>query len=180
MTDQNQIPPDDVPLPEENSPVAELEAQLAAAKDQLLRTLAEGENTRRRLEKEREESNKYAVAQFAKEMVQVADNLHRALDAIPAEAREDNAMLKNLFIGVDATKRQLQGGLEKFNVKAMDPMGKPFDPNFHQVMFETESDQAPGTVLQVMQAGYTIADRLLRPALVGVAKAKGSSTDTSA
>jgi len=183
MTDAQQNPenpPVEASAPDETSPIAALEAQVAQLKDQLLRTMADSENARRRLEKDKEESNKYAVAQFAKEMVQVADNLYRAIEAIPAEAREANPMLKNLYIGVEATQRQMQGGLEKFGVKAMAPMGAPFDPNFHQVMFESESDQPPGTVLQVMQAGYTISDRLLRPALVGVAKAKTSATDTKA
>jgi molecular chaperone GrpE len=175
MTDAPETP---APEPEVPNREAELEKQLAEAKDQLLRTLAEGENTRRRLEKDKDESNKYAVAQFAKELIGVADNLRRAIEAVPQEGRE--GAVANLLVGVEATERQFLAGLDKFGVKRMTPEGKVFDPNFHQVMFESESDQPPGTVLQVLQHGYTIADRLLRPALVAVAKAGATKTDTSA
>lgn len=168
--------PEENPLPEEQPAQPHpLEAEVAALKDQLLRTLADGENTRRRLEKEKEESNKYAVQQFAREMLQVADNLRRAI-----EAAGTDAALKNFLVGIEATERQLLGGFGKFGIKLMEPMGKPFDANFHQVMLEVESNEKPGTVVQVMQAGYTLNDRLLRPALVGVAKAASKPVDQKA
>jgi len=154
---------------------AELEAELAKLKDQMLRALAEAENTRRRTEREIEDTRKYAASSFAREMLPVADNLRRALEAVPAAERESSAALKGLLIGVEATERQLLGAMDKLGIKPVDVLGKPFDPNFHQVMFEVETaDQAPGTVVQVMQVGYVIHDRLLRPALVGTAKPPAS------
>lgn len=155
-----------------------LEQQLDAArqeaaqlKDQLLRALAEAENVRRRAQREREDAAKYAIANFARDVLQVSDNLHRALEAIPAAALAEDEALKNLHEGVTATERQLDAALERQQVKRIWPMGEKFDANLHQAMFEVPTfDHAPGTVVQVMQAGYLIHDRLLRPALVGVAK----------
>ncbi len=147
-------------------------AEAAALKDQLLRALAETENVRRRAQREREDAAKYAIANFARDVLQVGDNLHRALEAIPADALAQDEALKNLHEGVSATERQLGAAMERQAVKRVWPMGERFDANFHQAMFEVPTaDQAPGTVVQVMQAGYVIHDRLLRPALVGVAKA---------
>lgn len=147
-------------------------AEAAQLKDQLLRALAETENVRRRAQREREDAAKYAIANFARDVLQVSDNLHRALEAIPAGALAEDEALKNLHEGVTATERQLGAALERQQVKRIWPMGEKFDANFHQAMFEVPTaDQAPGTVVQVMQAGYVIHDRLLRPALVGVAKA---------
>jgi molecular chaperone GrpE len=155
-----------------------LEQQLDAArqetaqlKDQLLRALAEAENVRRRAQREREDASKYAITNFARDVLQVSDNLHRALEAIPASALAEDEALKNLHEGVSATERQLDATLERQQVKRIWPMGEKFDANLHQAMFEVPTfDHLPGTVVQVMQAGYTIHDRLLRPALVGVAK----------
>jgi len=150
----------------------QLEAELAQFKDSMIRQLAEVENARKRAEREMDDLRKFAITNFARDILPVADNLRRALDAIPADQRETNPALKNLFIGVEATERQLVGTLEKFGVQAVVAMGQPFDPNFHQAMQEVETADAPaGTVVQVYQNGYTIADRLLRPALVVVAKA---------
>ncbi|HWA46894.1 MAG TPA: nucleotide exchange factor GrpE [Dongiaceae bacterium] len=147
-------------------------AEAAQLKDQLLRALAETENVRRRAQREREDAGKYAIANFARDVLQVSDNLHRALEAIPASALAEDEALKNLHEGVSATERQLGAALERQQVKRIWPMGEKFDANFHQAMFEVPTaDQLPGTVVQVMQAGYVIHDRLLRPALVGVAKA---------
>jgi molecular chaperone GrpE len=145
--------------------------ELAQLKDQLLRALAETENVRRRAQREREDAAKYAIANFARDVLQVSDNLHRALEAIPPAALAADEALKNLHEGVSATDRQLEAALERHQVKRVWPMGEKFDANLHQAMFEVQTvEHAPGTVVQVMQAGYTIHDRLLRPALVGVAK----------
>lgn len=164
--------------------VAKLEAEVASLKDQLLRAMAETENTRRRAQRDREDASKFAVSSFAKELVSVADNLRRALDAVPAEGREQDEMLKGLAVGVEATERQLFAAFERAGIKKLDPAGEPFDPNFHQVMFEIENTGKPaGTVVQVLQPGYTIHGRLLREAMVGVAKggdAGGQHVDTKA
>ena len=151
--------------------VAQLEAEVASLKDQLLRQMAEVENTRRRAQRDREDASKFAVSSFAKELVSVADNLRRALEAVPADGREHDEMLKSLAVGVEATERQLFAAFDRAGIKKLDPTGEPFDPNFHQVMFEIENTgKAAGTVIQVLQPGYTIHGRLLREAMVGVAK----------
>jgi molecular chaperone GrpE len=151
--------------------LAAAKQEAAQLKDQLLRALAEAENVRRRAQREREDAAKYAITNFARDVLQVSDNLHRALEAIPAAALAEDEALKNLHEGVSATERQLDAALERQQVKRIWPMGEKFDANLHQAMFEVQTaDQAPGTVVQVMQAGYLIHDRLLRPALVGVAK----------
>ncbi|MBY6265822.1 nucleotide exchange factor GrpE [Azospirillum sp. 412522] len=164
--------------------VAALEAEVASLKDQLLRAMAETENTRRRAQRDREDASKFAVSSFAKELVSVADNLRRALDAVPADGREQDEMLKGLAVGVEATERQLFAAFDRAGIKKIDPTGEPFDPNFHQVMFEIENTgKAAGTVVQVLQPGYTIHGRLLREAMVGVAKggdAGGQHVDTKA
>jgi molecular chaperone GrpE len=160
----------DIPIgPDQELAAARQEA--AQLKDQLLRALAEAENVRRRAQREREDAAKYAITNFARDVLQVSDNLHRALEAIPAAALAADEALKNLHEGVSATERQLDAALERQQVKRIWPMGEKFDANLHQAMFEVQTaDQAPGTVVQVMQAGYLIHDRLLRPALVAVAK----------
>jgi len=160
----------DIPAgPDQELAAAKQEA--AQLKDQLLRALAEAENVRRRAQREREDAAKYAITNFARDVLQVSDNLHRALEAIPAAALAEDEALKNLHEGVSATERQLDAALERQQVKRIWPMGEKFDANLHQAMFEVQTaDQAPGTVVQVMQAGYLIHDRLLRPALVAVAK----------
>jgi molecular chaperone GrpE len=160
----------DIPAgPDQELAAARQEA--AQLKDQLLRALAEAENVRRRAQREREDAAKYAITNFARDVLQVSDNLHRALEAIPAAALAGDEALKNLHEGVSATERQLDAALERQQVKRIWPMGEKFDANLHQAMFEVQTaDQAPGTVVQVMQAGYLIHDRLLRPALVGVAR----------
>jgi molecular chaperone GrpE len=161
-----------------------VEEQLAAArqeaaqlKDQLLRALAEAENVRRRAQREREDAGKYAIANFARDVLQVSDNLHRALEAIPQATLASDEALKNLHEGVTATERQLDAALERQQVKRIWPMGEKFDANLHQAMFEVPTaEHQPGTVVQVMQAGYLIHDRLLRPALVGIAKQPAGET----
>ncbi|MDD3029176.1 MAG: nucleotide exchange factor GrpE [Alphaproteobacteria bacterium] len=162
--------------------MAELEEQLAKAKERILREMADAENARRRAQKDKEDVSKYAISAFAKELLGVSDNFRRALEAVPGEGL-DPAM-KNLIVGIDATERQLLATLERFGIKPMDPLGKPYDPNFHRVMTEVEgTDKRPGTVVQVLQQGYTIHGRLLREALVAVAKggeADAPHLDTSA
>ncbi|MFZ5791473.1 MAG: nucleotide exchange factor GrpE [Pseudomonadota bacterium] len=154
-------------------PLEEAKAEIARLKDQLLRALAETENVRRRAQREREDVQRFAISNFAKDLLAVADNLGRALAAIPADALESDPALKNLFDGVSATERQLLGTFERHGIKRIDPMGEKFDSNLHQAMFEVPgSGQPPGTIVQVLQPGYLIQERLLRAALVGVAKAE--------
>ena len=163
------------PAPQDNiddaSIIAKLEADLAEARDRMLRALAETENVRRRLEREREDTARYAISRFAGDLLSVADNLRRALDAVPAEAVKKDEFLAKLVDGVGATERTMLSVLEKNGVKKIDPTGQKFDPNFHEVLFEMDAPDKPvGTVVQVLEAGYTIGDRLLRPARVAAAK----------
>ncbi len=163
------------PAPQDNiddaSIIEKLEADLADAKDKMLRAMAETENVRRRLEREREDTARYAIARFAGDLLAVADNLRRALDAVPAAAVEKDEFLAKLVDGVGATERTMLSTLEKNGVKKIDPTGQKFDPNFHEVLVEMDAPDKPvGTVVQVLEAGYTIGDRLLRPARVAVAK----------
>ena len=151
--------------------IAELEAETGKLKDQALRALAETENIRRRSEREREDTAKYAISGFAKSLLDAADNLRRAIDAVPAGAVEADAALKTLVDGVAATERQLLAAFERHGVTRIEPVGETFDPNFHQAMFELPGTGKPaGTIVQVMQPGYVLQGRLLRPAMVGVAK----------
>jgi len=155
----------------EAAAIADLQNEIAGLKDQLLRAVAETENVRRRAEREREEMAKYAVAGFARDVLTVADNLARALESVPEEAREADERLRNLCDGVEMTRRELDAILERHKIHRIEPMGQPFDHNYHQAMFEVEdTDAPPGTVVNVMQSGYLLHDRLLRPAMVGVAK----------
>jgi molecular chaperone GrpE len=153
-------------------PVARLEAEVASLKDQLLRALAETENVRRRTQRDREEQVRYAAAGFARELLNVADNLRRALDAVPAAALETDEALKTLADGVSLTERELLQVFERNGIRKIEPApGERFDPHLHQAMFEVPNTGQPaGSVVQVMQAGWVMHDRLLRPALVGVAK----------
>jgi len=158
---------------EELSPEAratELEAELAEYKDRLLRALAETENVRRRAQRERDDTSKYAIAGFAKDLLSAADNLRRALESLPASEAKDERT-RSLLAGVAATERELLGVFERHGIKRIDPKGEVFDHNFHQAIFETERpDQPSGSVVEVLQPGYALHDRLLRPAMVGVAK----------
>ena len=162
------IMPDD---PEEGS-VEALTKEVADSRDKMLRTLAEMENLRKRTSREVADARMYGITGFARDVLDIADNLQRALDAVPAEARANaGPCLQALIEGVELTERSLHNTLEKYGVKRLDPSGSKFDPNFHQAMFEVPDPSVPsGTVVQVVQAGYTIGDRVLRPALVGVSK----------
>jgi molecular chaperone GrpE len=141
-------------------------------KDRALRTAAEMENLRRRTARDMVDARAYAVANFARDMLQVADNLQRAMDAIPAEAKASGDVgFTALIDGVEITARGMLATLERHGVKKLAPEGERFDPNFHQAMFEVPNpDIASGTVVQVVQPGYSIGDRVLRPAMVGVSK----------
>jgi len=151
--------------------LAAARAEAAQMKDQALRAMAETENTRRRAARDKDDAQKYGITNFAREMLNVADNLRRALEAIPAETLQSDEALKTLYDGVAATERQLEAALGKQQIQRIWPEGERFDSNFHQAMFEVPDTGKPaGTVVQVLQAGYKIHDRLLRPALVGVAK----------
>ena len=162
------IMPDD---PEPNS-VEALTKDVADARDRMLRTLAEMENLRKRTAKEVADARSYGITSFARDVLDIADNLQRALDAVPEETRAAaDPGLKALIEGVELTEKSLHNTLEKNGVKKIDPVGGKFDPNFQQAMFEVpDPSVASGTVVQVMQAGYMIGERILRPALVGVAK----------
>ncbi|MEN5275601.1 nucleotide exchange factor GrpE [Brucella sp. TWI432] len=151
--------------------IAALEADNAELKDQMLRLVAEMENLRKRTQRDVQDARTYAVTNFARDMLSVSDNLHRAQDAIPADALESDANLKSLAEGVEMTERAMLQALERHGVTKLDPEGQKFDPNFHQAMFEVPNPELPNnTVVQVVQAGYAIGDRVLRPAMVGVSK----------
>lgn len=159
--------------PEEISPrERELEAQIEEMRERLLRALAETENLRRRSEREIDDTRKYAVSGFARQLLDVADNLNRALASIPPEA-QGSELIRTLAEGVAMTERTLLGAFEKHQITKIEPLaGEKFDHNRHQAMLEIATDQQPpGSVAQVMAPGYMIADRLLRPAMVGVARA---------
>jgi len=150
----------------------ELEARVTELKDQLLRAIAEQENVRKRADRERDQIRKFGISNFAKDLLSAADNLRRALDAGPENLEGVDDAVRNLIIGVEMTERELLTAFEKNGIRKIDPMGEKFDYNFHQAMFEVEdTDQEAGTVVQVLQPGYAIEDRVLRPAMIGVAKA---------
>jgi molecular chaperone GrpE len=153
-------------------PVAALTAEVNDLKDKYLRALAEVDNMRRRTERAVADARLYGISAFARDVLTVADNMERALQALDAELREKaDSAVKGLLDGVELTERELHKVLEKHGVRKLDPQGQRFDPNFHQAMFETPDPTVPaGTVVQVIQAGYTIGDRVLRPALVAVSK----------
>lgn len=156
-----------------------LETELADVKDRLLRALAESENTRRRAQREREDALRYAAAGFAKDLLSAADNLRRALDSLPEEEAGDERT-KSLLLGVAATERELLSAFERHGIRRIDPRGERFDHNYHQAVFEIENTGQPGgTVVEVLQPGYVLHDRLLRPAMVGVAKDGPKPADTA-
>ena len=143
----------------------------AALKNQLLRALADAENARRRAKKDVDDARNYAISRFAQDLLGVADNLGRALESIPADKRESDDAVKALAEGVEMTAREFEAALGRHGITRIDPLGEKFDYNLHQALFETDqTDQPDGTVVQVLQTGYRIGDRLLREAMVGVAK----------
>lgn len=209
--EKNQETPDDAPATEteaetaedaeaENEDAAEAvdqdggdadnltpEEEAADLKDKLLRALADMENLRRRSQKDREDALKYSAANFARDMLSVADNLRRAIESIPEEGDPDGAALVGFIEGIALTEKELLSTLERHGIRKIEPMGEKFDPQFHEAMFEIPTEDAEnGTVLQVVEVGYVIHDRLLRPAKVGIAKAgtapsgPGDQVDTTA
>ncbi|MCY4480045.1 MAG: nucleotide exchange factor GrpE [Rhodospirillales bacterium] len=149
----------------------EVEGGDAALKEQLLRALADAENARRRAKKDVEDARNYAISRFAQDLLGVADNLGRAMDNIPADKRESDDAVKAIAEGIEMTAREFETALARHGITKLDPLGEKFDYNLHQALFETaETDQPDGTVVQVFQTGYRIGDRLLREAMVGVAK----------
>jgi molecular chaperone GrpE len=164
--------PEDAPVADANAErIAALEAELATAKQDILYAHADTQNVRRRLEKELADTRAYAATNFARDILSVADNLSRALATIPADLREDEKF-KGLVVGLEATGRELEAVFGRNGISKIESVGQPLDPNKHQAMMEVPSaDAPPGTILIEMQAGYMIKDRLLRPAMVSVAKA---------
>lgn len=152
--------------------VEALNAENSQLKDRVLRTLAEMENLRRRTEREVADAKTYGVTSFARDMLSVVDNLARALEHLPAEARTNaDPHLQSMIEGVELTARDLEAALGRHGVKKLEPKGQKFDPNFHQAIFEAPDETVPaGTVSQVVQSGWTIGDRVLRPAMVGVSR----------
>ena len=151
-----------------------IEEKLAEAQEQVLRTLADSENLRRRLEREKEDLGNYIVSNFAKEILAVVDNLQRAIKSIE-DKKEDKNALSTFVEGIELTEKQLISSLEKFKINKINTINEPFDPNLHQAMFEVEGkDSESGKISEVVQDGYKIGDRLLRPAMVGVFKSKKS------
>jgi len=175
MTEQTARAEDEAAMPQqatsaEPTPSTALEREHAEMKDRLLRTLAEMENLRKRTERELADSRLYAVTSFARDMLTVADNMRRALDAVGPELRA-NAEAKAFINGVELTERELLKALEKNGVRQFNPQGEKFDPNFHQAMFEVPDASVPaGSIVQVVEPGYKIGGRVLRPAMVGVSK----------
>ena len=162
----------EAPQAQAADPMAELAREAADLKDRLLRTLAEMENLRRRTEREVADARIYGVTSFARDILAVADNMERALKALDDEIRDKaDAGVKALLDGVELTERELLKAMEKHGITRLEPMGQKFDPNMHQAMFELPDPSVPsGTVVQVVQPGYKIGERVLRPAMVGIAK----------
>ncbi len=166
--DQRETADDENPKAEV-TPLSVAEDEINDLRDKLLRAVAETENVRRRSEKEKADAANYAVTNFARDMLAVGDNLSRAIDSLP-EGIELPDEVTNLLEGVKMTERELLNIFERHGINKIDPKGEAFDHNHHQAMFESATDDPNGTVIQVMQVGYKIKDRLLRPAMVGVSK----------
>ena len=180
--DQDAATAADPGAPEASADVAVLEGRIAELTDRLLRAHAEMDNLRKRTEREKEETAKYAITKFAREVLSVGDNLRLAIAAVPAGAAEEDPALKALIEGVSMTDREFLNVLERNGVKRLVPAGEPFNPHQHQAMIEVENrDVAPGTVVEVYQPGYVLEDRVLRPAMVIVARggAKPGKTEKS-
>ncbi len=172
---------EDAPGEEEKEEGKDPEAQIAELKDKLLRARAEMQNLHRRFTRELEEKAKYAATALARDLLTAADNLQRALDSINPEAREQDEALEAFAAGVEAIEREMLSAFGNHNIRKIEPLDEKFNPEFHQAMFEVENTgRASGTVVEVVQPGYLLHDRLLRPAMVGVAKGEPSeeSVDT--
>ena len=162
----------DIEVDEDVDPLIAARAECDALKDQLLRALAETENMRRRSEREADTARKYGHTQFARDLVGAIDNLARALESAPEDKSLLDDSVQSLLTGIELSWTEIQSAIEKHGVRQINPLGEKFDYNFHQAMFEVPTnDQPPGMVLEVVQHGYALHDRLLRPAMVGVSKA---------
>ena len=165
----------------QSDPLTAMTAERDALKDQLLRALAETENMRRRSEREAETARKYGHTQFARDLVGAIDNLARALTSAPEDKSSLDESVQSLLTGIELSWTEIQSAIEKHGVQQINPLGEKFDYNFHQAMFEVPTnDQPPGIVLEVVQHGYALHDRLLRPAMVGVSKAADNADTASA
>ncbi len=152
--------------------IERLQEELASVRDQWVRAAAEAENVRKRAKRDIEDAARYGISSFARDMVSVLENLMRASESITPAAKQENAVLASLFQGVELTQQELLGIFEKYGIRRIDPLGQKFDHNFHEAVVQVEQQNVePGTVIQVVQAGYIIHDRLLRPAMVAVSKA---------
>ncbi|MEQ1577715.1 MAG: nucleotide exchange factor GrpE [Hyphomicrobium sp.] len=161
----------DIGVPQLRAIIEALQSDLDALKNQNLRLMADMDNLRKRMEREKDEMAKYAIGKFAADVVNVADNFERATNAVPAGAADEEGPLKSLVEGVTMTEREFMNVLERHGVHRLDPGGEAFNPHKHQAVMEVQNpDVAPGTIVQVFQPGYVIADRVLRPAMVVVAK----------
>jgi molecular chaperone GrpE len=157
--------------PARDEAAAQLAAEVAELKDRLLRAHAEMDNVRKRLEREKADAHKFAISKFARDIVNVGDNFLRAIASVPPAAVDQAPALKSFLDGVVMTERELLNVLERHGIRRVDPMGEPFNPHLHQAVSEMQNPDVPsGTVIQVFQPGYTIEDRILRPAMVVVAK----------
>ena len=171
----------DVEAVHDADPLATMTAERDALKDQLLRALADTENMRRRSEREADTARKYGHTQFARDLVGAIDNLARALASAPEDKSSLDESVQSLLTGIELSWTEIQSAIEKHGVRQINPVGEKFDYNFHQAMFEVPTnDQPPGMVLEVVQHGYALHDRLLRPAMVGVSKAADNAEPTSA
>lgn len=184
MTPQDESAPQAAPSREELAQAQDarlqiqiLKTELEKTKDQLLRALADADNTRKRAAREREETAKYASSSFGRDMLSVADNLRRALEAVPADQRS-NPHMKALIEGIEATQRDLEKKFSIQGIRKIDPIGELFNPNYHEVIFEASIPGKPaGEIIQVAEVGYLLHERLLRPARVGVVKDEGQGSD---
>jgi molecular chaperone GrpE len=178
LANNNAQAPD--PAAQASAELTALVAENSDMRDRLLRTMADMENLRRRTEREKADTARYAISNFARDVLTVGDNLRRTIEHVPADAAAQDPALKSFLDGVELTERELLNVLERHGVTRIDPIGQRFDPNCHQAMYEVQNPDVPeGTVVDVMQAGYVIGDRCLRPALVAVAKGATKQTTPS-
>ena len=177
MSEDNEFETEEPGQPHPADVIAALNAENVELKDKLLRALAETENTRRRAERERADASTYAITRFAREMLTIADNFARALSHLPPAVRDAaDPQVKAVIEGVEATERQLLAALESYGIKQIDTSDGKFDPNLHQAIAEVAGEGRPGgSIVNVVQSGYTIGDRLLRPAMVTVARKDGGN-----
>ncbi len=180
MNSEDQVPEAEIPVEaaetvdHKDTEIAGLRDEVAQGKDRLLRLAADMENLRKRTEREKAEATLYAATNFARDLLSVADNLGRALQALTPEERERAGEIEqNLIAGVEMTERELLNVFQRHGIRKLETVGQKFDPNFHQAIYEVPtSEKPPGIVMQEMQPGYAVGDRCLRPAMVGVSKAE--------